>query len=438
MSHLLNSLMSRRDVMKTGTLLGCGLVGQLGSPLTAHTQAAPIRAIPQPSEVCFSARTTNQLALSTAQRFGATRIDWTYSLDRAFLRSARLNGAKVIGGTVNACMPDKVGGGTYKEARALQQDGTPVAAPWMAGEPITRYWGCVNNPGYERIMLEGAMAALNAGADYLQFDDAALSIPAVKWGACWCGYCRQKADSQGYSLQDQMLSFQTASTEQFIRRFRARLNEKAGQVVMMSSNNFEGNRRSPYNLFDFGMCEFAPANIKADKIINLYQSFEQSGWYQVATLQTADPHVNRAAIATIHACGGNCIVPWDVFLGTNRRYFGLRADYLPIYDMVHRSGRHLDAKRFAPLHPRELLTADTLGRLIAANIHVVVREDAHSFIIHMIPWTEGTGSVDGSMLLKWTNRMVLKSGVGSGEARIRPTELSIPRQRWSIFTIAKA
>jgi len=437
MSQIFDDDVSRRRFIRNGTLLSSGLFGQINIPLIAQALNPNVSPIPRPSEVSFSSRFTNQPALPIAHQFGASRIDWTYSLDPAFLRSARLLGAQVIGGTINACMPDKVGGNTYKEARALRRDGTPVTAPWMAGEATPRYWGCANNPGYEDILLEAALAALNAGADYLQFDDAALSIPAVKWGACWCSYCRQKAVSQGYSLLNEMLAFQTKSTQEFISRFRVRLNRKAGRAVIMSSNNFEGDRRIPYNLFDFGMCEFSPKKLNADDIVSLYRSFESIGWYQSATLQTANPQINRAAIATIHASGGNCIVPWDVFLGVNQRYFGKQADYLPIYNMIRRSRDYLDYKRFSSVEPSDLLTNDTLDRLLAANIHVLIREDPKVFIIHMIPWTVSANLLPVSIAPKWAGNKLTKSTVNTNPAYVAAGGMSISRENWSILTLSK-
>lgn len=426
-------MLTRREA---AGILGAGALA-IGLRAKAAVAAAAL-AHPRASDVCFSPRGTNPAALPFARACGATRIEWTYSLDHDFLAAFRNVGVGAIGGTINACMPDKVGGNTYQVGRQQDRNGQLIYAPWMAGEPVKRAWGCPNNPAYEQILAARALAALSAGADHLQFDDAAMSIPAVAWGGCWCSYCKKRAAGLGYSLDNQMLAFQTRSTVDFIGRLRTRINSQAGRTVPMSANNFNGSRSQPYTLFDFGMCELEAERLRPDQLISMYRSFEADGWFQAVTLKSTDPRLSQSVIATIHACGGSCIVPWDVFLATGRRYFGTVSDYAGVYRTIRHLGALLDGKRFSARSPNDLLSTNTIAQLAAQKVQVIAREDASSLVLHFVPWGPAGATIHGTVRDRYGARSALQFAGDRAAAAISPRSFSIPTDVWSALAIEKA
>lgn len=396
-----------------------------------------ISSVPRPSEVCFSSRGTRPDALQAAKSFQATRLSWSYSLDRRFLQSFRDAGLSSLGGAINACMPDRFGSHSFNEGRMVNRAGKQLTAPWMAGEPIKRNWGCPNNPAYENILLTWALALLTAGADELQFDDAGMSINAAKWGACWCSFCEVAARQEGLSLSTEMDRFQTLSTRAFVMRLRSRLDKAAGRRVTMSLNNGGGSLGEPHDLFDYGMCELGPEHLSAAKLGSLYQRYERVGWHQVATMRSTDQVVTRAAIATIHASGGNAIVPWDVYLGPGGRYFGETAVYGSLYRMVRLLGRLLDGKVFSSRPVAEYLDPVTLAVLDRMKVGTILREDDRAVVLHLVPWSGEPSPFDVTFSTA-ASRQKPTLIVESGQARqITSRNVKLPGREWSAVAFLK-
>lgn len=81
--------------------------------------------VPQRSDVIFSTRFKRQEAPEVARLFGATRIEWVYSSDPAYIATLR-NVAPWFGGAVNSTIPLDGDQGIAKDI-----EGKAIIAPWM-------------------------------------------------------------------------------------------------------------------------------------------------------------------------------------------------------------------------------------------------------------------------------------------------------------------
>jgi len=389
---------------------------------------------PRPSDVIFSARSMVPESIPIAVAARTTRFDWLYSEKGSFLAAVRNAGIATIGGAINMWPSDAPNLPTYRVGRALSSTGGLIEAPWARGMGL--YWGCVNNPDFMGIQLGRAMRTLSAGANAIQFDDAAAAIPAVGFGACWCPYCQKLAASSGYDLRTSMLEFQTASTLRFIQALRASINTARGSEVLMSCNNAGLKRDEPYNLFDYGMCEIDPPRADIRVLERAYRQFELDGWMQVVTLRSRDIGLNRATIAAVHALGGAMIFPYNVYMSAGARFSANPDDVLALYHFVRAIGPLLDASRFTDIPPVALLTSDSMASLAQAGVSPIVRRAGDRTLLHLIP---GASTRRASLLdiqlaaapaatLCSAEQAQLRS-VANGKLRIAPWD-------WSLVTIA--
>lgn len=371
---------SRRAVIQQSIGLGAAL--SMPACLAEPQQRSIY--VPTAGDVCFSSRTIMPDSFAVAERIGATRLDWTYSQRRDFLSAARVSGLKFVGGAINMCPPDGPGKVTYQIGRQLSLDGSFIEAPWMKG--MGWYWGCVNNPEFMALQLGRAMRSLNAGADYIQFDDAGGSIPAVSFGGCWCSYCVKSAKAQGLDLSRDMLAFQTRSTKKFITQFRENLDRAMGNRITISCNNYRLKMDDVFSLFDYGMCEIDPIDASLDNLLKFYNFSGRINWMQVVTLRSCDPSLNRATIAAVHALGGAMIYPWDVYIAPGQaRCKGNHDDYKGIYSLISRSKMMLIGSRFCDKKSEDFFSAETQVALERAGVKILVRSFESKTVVHLIP-----------------------------------------------------
>jgi N-acetylmuramic acid 6-phosphate etherase len=111
----------------------------------------------------------------------------------------------------------------HPEACQVLDDGRRVAT------------GCLNNPAYRAFCTEWAEAALEAGTDYVFWDEPHWTVPEhvgaerERW-ACCCGVCRELSglDLSG-GLTPEVLAFREASTVDFLRELVAHVAGRGGK-----------------------------------------------------------------------------------------------------------------------------------------------------------------------------------------------------------------
>lgn len=337
-------LASRRSVLLGALALG------LSSSTKAWPLSSPARPVhaPRPSDVCFSSRWPRENTIEVAQAFGATRLDWCYTSDKAFVEQARAAGLSVVGGALEPGRPDLVGSRERNTGRIVDRAGNRVTTPWMRVWPGV-YWGCVNSPDFRRIWVAHASRALEAGVDWFVVDGAAMNGAAVAWGGCFCMHCRLRAAREGADLDRDMLPFQQRSVARFHRDMRSEIDRIAGRRVTFAFNCLATPSRGEAwydRFFDFGCCEINPEHIEPRELGARLMAAERAGRPQMLTLRSRDIAMNRRVAAWAYSNGGHMIAPWDVYLapapGVSGRFFGDPKDFASIFLFARRLGRILD------------------------------------------------------------------------------------------------
>lgn len=357
---------------------------------------------PRYSDVCFSPRWRRPQhaddpydTFRDAAAFHATRFDWVYSTDPAWIAECKERGYRFTG-TLNTILTDAPGENTREAGRILDKDGNRVAAPWMRAWPSPGYWGCVNSPDYRKTYIAHARILIDGGVDAIQMDDPDINAGAVKWGGCYCDHCRRKAEEQGWTLPQDMQSFQTASVTEFYAFVRTEIDGYANRRIPWSSNNYDGRGGFPYDLFDYGTAELPDRSAQPDELYRRFAAATHSGRQQIYAFVSADVPLTRRVIATAYACGGNIMVPYDVYNGDDPRIFGKPVEYADLYGFVRAMTSFLDGFEDAAAFGHgieETRYGSVLPiRVDAEDVYAFVRaqpgKNGGSAVIHLVDWRE--------------------------------------------------
>jgi len=361
-----------------------------------------VATVPTPGDVCFTSRSVHSAPVGdpntvpklttdeAAAAFHATRLDWVYTTDAAFVANASANGLPVTA-AINANVPDKLTGpATYKIGRIVNLTGSPLTAPWMWGFSKTNppYYGCVNNPEYtDGVLFPRALALLKMGASGLQHDDPHVNAEAVHWkhGGCYCDHCMAKfttyasergllphgenattfdykqylLERGGYGRGDTTLrvgfeAFQFDSAVAYQRRLRAYLDAEMGRPVAMSCNNGATLWDNVTSVFDFGMGELAHADCTPDRLRSLLLEEPVGnvprGKTQVVTmpklreypLGTPIKLLTRKAAVLTSLLAGHMLVPWDIYMPAANmpatRFYGNVSDFVDVFAWIAARG----------------------------------------------------------------------------------------------------
>ncbi len=313
------------------------------APYVYQMAQAPLlpKAVPSYAEVCFSSRWPRPRnpsdtldTFEAAQAFHADWLLWCYTTDTAFIQRARAAGLKVQT-ALSPTLPDKepLPQKRWRQGRLRDSTGRLVTAPWMASWPMR--WGCVNSPAFRQTWRYHLATALQAGAQAIQVDDPAMSVLLLRNGwarVCFCPWCRQKAAAAGTTPTE----IQEASVRAFHREMRQWANSLPGCSLAFSCNNFRGDwKLFPHTLFDFGLAEVPVRRANPEYLYSAIRTAHRLGKAQVFSFAAEKTWLVQKVIATVYACGGNALVPWDVWQGSGKaRYFGHPADFAPLFGFV--------------------------------------------------------------------------------------------------------
>jgi hypothetical protein len=368
--------------------LGAIMRGNCRPPRSLQSYVAP-RQAPEAlplaqSDVCFSTRWARPNGLETARSFGANRIVWLYSTDAKYYAQAHAEGMTVQG-AINSIprVPDL-------SAYCVDLDGTPLVAPWMRSFSATDppKWGCNNQPAFREAVLKQAFATLDAGADWMQFDDGWLIVSAHNWGGgCFCDRCMEAFAAYLRALPPERLTaagiesaegfdyrkflaekhnirdaktylagratlpstplfedFQRRSVREYFTQLRAQLDEHAGRRVPLTLNtNFEDS--SQRNQFLMDILDGATGETWRTDLASLAviaRSAEALHRHQIVSPFPHNVADTRLALASTYALGEFYLVPWDIWMGagTTERHFGTVEQYGDMYSFI-RSNRAL-------------------------------------------------------------------------------------------------
>ncbi len=329
------------------------------------------------SDVCFSTRWDRDDAVEAIRAFGANRVLWVYTNSAQFVSAVHAV-AQTVQGALNANHRTDDSG-----AYCVDLDGTKLVAPWMVTfnktDPVK--WGCNNQPAYREAVFAAARRTLDAGVDWVQFDDWALTAGAHSWGGgCMCDRCMAGfteylrtlpedalhaagigdlqafdyraflahrhgiSDAAAYREQRTDLpttalleDFQRRSVRSFFADLRREMDAHAGRRVPLSVNTNLQNPSQRHNFLadipDFCLGETSSAEM--EDLAICAATADALGKYQVVS---PFPHTvpdTRMALAATYALGQLYLVPWDVWMGPEKdRHFGTPDQYGDLYGFV--------------------------------------------------------------------------------------------------------
>ncbi len=374
--------------------------------LTVQQSAKPFNlpeGAPRYSDVCFSSRwerprdANDTLETFSAMRsFHGTYLTWVYSTNSNFIRKADSLGYK-IQTTLAGTLPDLPFGSTsLNQGRILNKAGQKVTTSWM--KTWESWWGCVNHPDFQEICKKHLKVAVEAGASTIQIDAPAMSYLFVrnKWeDVCYCEYCLKKAAILG----KQPPEIQEQSVREFYENLKSYAASLAGHKVPFSSNNFEGDwELFPFSDFDFGVSEIGERRANPEYIYSTIREGKNLGKAQVFTFSNERDWLVQKMIAATYACGGNMIVPWDVWQnGIKDRYFGKPQIYAPLYGFVRANAQWLDGyedafyatsqddTRFTNTESLPI-SFENYRRQVHAFVRAKPSDEKAPVVVHLIDW----------------------------------------------------
>jgi hypothetical protein len=383
---------------------------------------------PRYSDVCFSSRwerpKNEQDTFETffaARSFHATYINWVYTTNPDFIKKAKTLGYR-LQAALAPNLPDlPFGNETREQGRIINKDRNFATAPWM--KSWNHWWGCVNHPVFREIYFANIKAALDAGAYGFQVDAPAMGFLLLrnKWeDLCYCKHCLHIADSLGVSPPE----IQETSVTRFHQNMKAQAEAYAGRAVPFSCNNFEGDwELFPFSQFDFGIAELPERRFNPEYLYATVREARQLGKAQVFSFVHERDWLVQKMIAVTYACGGNMLVPWDVWQdGGRERYFGKPSQYASLFAFVRANARWLDGYEDAFYASSQDDVRFSVAKNLPVNfdeyrrqIHAFVRakpgDGTAPVVVHVIDWHV----LMEPFSLRLNERRFFKNGVSSVE-----------------------
>jgi len=324
--------------------------------------------------------------------FHVTRLEWAYITKKDFIDKVKASG-RIFGGAASApsyLHPED--SDWYDKVVIRNANGEPIIAPWKRSWNRT-LWGCVNNSEYERGYIEYLKRYIDAGAQVMQRDEPRANYLATRWGGCFCTHCmkafrqylrenttqekRRELDItelktfnyakhvknqgapvgdefgrwKGDKLKELFVDFQMQSSIAFHKRTRQAIDEYAGRHILFSCNNGARRWGEIELMFDWFFGELSYSHAKPDYLYNIMRQAANYERLQVVTMPKKGDRKNmkewecsiRQTIATAYACGGLCMVPWDVYMPKNApRYFGTPQQYADLFGFVRANTKLLE------------------------------------------------------------------------------------------------
>ena len=383
--------------------------------------------------------------------FHVTRLEWAYIRDKdaigRFRKSGGLFGGAASSSLSHVAKPEA--GSSYADLACLNLRGEPVVPTWKrTWRPPGSLWMCVNNSTLEECYLEYLKSCLDAGAQVMQRDEPSGNAGAVYWGGCFCEHCMRAfrdylarnttpedrrqleigdlgsfdyrellkrrgapvgddfKQYDGGRLKQLFIDFQTETTVAFHKRTRQALDEYAGKRVAFSCNN--GCRQwTPIELqFDWCFGELSYRDAQPDFIHGAMRQAAEFGRHQVVTMPKKSDReeldswcrLTRRTIAMAYACGGHCMVPWDVYMPSDApRYFGTARQYADLFGFIRANSQYLDGYEYAgafgpgiecDLYGDEFPVQLTADNRVGLVLRAVPGRTDRAVVMHLVDWSD--------------------------------------------------
>ena len=380
--------------------------------------------------------------------FHATTLAWAYIDDPSFISRVTQSG-RVFGGAAAApsYSGPKDGDNWLRQVAILNRRGEVIIAPWKRTWKPT-LWGCLNNPRLERGYLDYLKRYIDAGAQVMQRDEPGGNRSAVEWGGCFCDHCMsgfrnylanhttpEQQEQLGISPLDQFdyrdrlervnapigdafgnwdggplkelfHTFQSEATVAFHRRARAAMDAHAGRRVPFSCNNGVRKWGEIELEFDWAFGELSYRHATAEYLYEAMRTAAANDRAQIVTMPKKGDRLDmqkwtrltRQTIAMAYACGGHCMVPWDVYMPRDApRYFGTAEQYADLFGFIRASSRYFDGFQQAEatgygVPVRQQADADSVHLVGGEKVHVNVRAQPgkrdEAVVIQLVDWAD--------------------------------------------------
>ena len=387
--------------------------------------------------------------MQTLRDFHVTMLAWAYIENPEFIAKVKRTG-RVFGGAAAApsYVGDKQGDDWLKNVCILDREGEVIIAPWKRNWTARTLWGCVNNPALERGYTENLHRYVDAGVDIMQRDEPGANEAAVRWGGCFCDHCMkgfrqylkanlpsdrrkelgvepldsfdyrtylEKLDApvgdafntwDGGELKEHFLAFQSEATVAFHQRTRKAMNDHAGRRIPFSCNNGARRFGEVEMLFDWAFGELAYRHATAAHIHHIMQEAAAHERRQVVTMPKKGDRLfmdqwqrrTRQTIAMAYACGGHCMVPWDVYMPQEApRYFGEPQQYADLFGFIRANHRYLNGHEQAEAsgygvrreqQPQAGAVRVVGGEKVAVRVRALPGKRDAPVVVHLVDWSD--------------------------------------------------
>ncbi len=391
--------------------------------------------------------------LEAVRNFHVNYLVWSYIKDKDFIEKLHGMGCKFGNANSSLSVSNSKLGNTQKNL-----DGEPVTPPWM------RVWDpkptstCVNHPATIDSFVRRFSKLISIGMDALQIDDPQMNVAARNYGGCYCKYCvkgfreyligkdlsdeklaelgiedienfdirkylkklRVKAgddtfysDKWNLNLRDHYLQFQMESVQDTMEKVKSKLEEKFVKELILSFNN--GSGYWPFfakTVYAYGIGEYNIRDVDPQKIYDKIVEISKIGKGQVFTMPKGhalvlpehEP-VIRKFIAMVYACGGQTLMPWDIYLSStpqgSKRYFGKYYDYADLsgfirgaaelfegYELVTASGYGIGKLMN---DPPVIVEADSS---LTAVVRAKTKQADAAVVVHLVNWSDDQSPVE--------------------------------------------
>ncbi|MGE4490169.1 MAG: hypothetical protein AB7E95_11565 [Kiritimatiellales bacterium] len=373
-------------------LLFCFMFSQATSEFNRVYEIAetPPRSVvvPMYADVCFCTRWERNSSIPMIEKYHATRMEWCYTTNSAFITACRSAGITSFSCANSAC-------GRYPSGHPntmKDSEGNGIIAPWMT-EWSDRYWGCANRSDHRNYIMNELKACIDAGADCIQFDNSLVNLRSAVsgWGSCYCSECISPVKTP----QNQAL------IQDFYNFLNTNIDVYAGRDVEFSCNNAGATWNYPaaQEVFSYGCGELDP--VYGTNVLLMWQRLTQDNYKpQIVSLRSTNAVYQRRLISLAYACGQHALMPYDVYMPNNDpRFFGEYSDYAPITGLVRAVPQYLneyeEAYAYGPgisddRYGTEFLPAVTVGGNGQKYLFVrsKVGDSQGAKIIHVVEWED--------------------------------------------------
>ncbi|WP_460634203.1 hypothetical protein [Larkinella terrae] len=334
----------------------------------------------QKAEIILSSRwfhpTDKNDTLSTLKMvdiYKPDRIDWMYCTNKNQLLELKKRNVK-FSLALNPQIPDSA---EYTvNGRIKDIEGNKLKAPWMQNwQQKNPYWGCVNNPIFQKLFINKTHQIIDLGAYGVFVDDSRLNEQATDWGGCMCEFCIpgftaymlnkypgkiQKDFNYKTVLKENGITkesfknkinipfwseykeYQESSVVNFLKKWKKDARLYSNNSIVFLTNNYKGKWSPIYSEFDIGIAEIPADGLKQKFIVDGIETARFLKKKQFYTFSSDSDEDNIEAVLDMYQLGSALIIPWDVYVDLKSRvkparYYGDPEIYSPIYSSIRDS-----------------------------------------------------------------------------------------------------